>query len=95
MVDPLLRFEGQLGVSFGDRKLLRQALTHRSRGRENNERLEFLGDSVLGFVVTEWLYHRFPDITEGKLSISIGIHYNNGDCSWISMRGNEVANNSD
>ena len=62
----------RLGVSLNE-SLLRQALTHRSYSYENdnqpnNERLEFLGDSVLGFVVTGHLFERFVDLDEGKLS---------------------------
>jgi len=57
-----------LELEFRDPALLEQALTHRSRSRRNYERLEFLGDAVLGFVVAEDLYYRFPDISEGKLS---------------------------
>jgi ribonuclease-3 len=62
----------RLGVSVSE-DLLRQALTHRSYSYEhpnqpNNERLEFLGDSVLGFVVTGHLFERFTDLDEGKLS---------------------------
>ena len=62
----------RLGVSLNE-NLLRQALTHRSYSYENdnqpnNERLEFLGDSVLGFVVTGHLFERFVDLDEGKLS---------------------------
>lgn len=62
----------RLGVSLNE-SLLRQALTHRSYSYENdnqpnNERLEFLGDSVLGFVVTGHLFERFGDLDEGKLS---------------------------
>lgn len=55
-------------LKFSNLKLLECALTHRSRSLENYERLEFLGDSVLGFVVAEDLYHRFPGAPEGKLS---------------------------
>ena len=44
------------------------ALSHRSHGSKNNERLEFLGDSVLSLVITDFLYHRFPDVREGDLS---------------------------
>ena len=58
----------RLGYEFTDIAHLRRALTHRSRDADNNERLEFLGDSILGFLVAEWLYHRFPDVAEGKLS---------------------------
>lgn len=57
-----------LDLEFHNPKLLQRALTHRSRSHENYERLEFLGDSVLGFVVAEELYHRFPTTPEGKLS---------------------------
>jgi ribonuclease-3 len=48
--------------------LLEQALTHRSHGPENNERLEFLGDGVLGCIVADELYKRFPGLPEGKLT---------------------------
>ena len=48
--------------------MLEQALTHRSRGAEHNERLEFLGDGVLGCAVAEELYARFPQLSEGKLT---------------------------
>lgn len=57
-----------LGYSFGQGQLLVQALTHRSAPGENNERLEFLGDALLGFVVAEALWQRFPDADEGRLS---------------------------
>lgn len=60
--------ERQLGHRFADPRLLEQALTHRSRGAENNERLEFLGDGVLGCAVADELYQRFPRLTEGKLT---------------------------
>ena len=62
------RLERALDLKFTNPGLLEQALTHRSRSQVNYERLEFLGDSVLGFVVAEDLYHRFPDIPEGNLS---------------------------
>jgi len=64
-----------LGVNFKDESLLQQALVHRSYLNENaelrltsNERLEFLGDAVLGFVVASELYDRFPDLSEGDLT---------------------------
>jgi len=57
-----------LGYSFSDKNLLRIALTHRSFGTPNNERLEFLGDGVLDFVVAAALFHRFPELPEGDLS---------------------------
>ncbi|QSA98340.1 ribonuclease III [Methylococcus sp. EFPC2] len=58
----------KLGLSFNNPKLLQQALTHRSAEHQNNERLEFLGDSVLGFVIAERLFEKFPDADEGVLS---------------------------
>jgi ribonuclease-3 len=54
--------------TFRDQSLLQEALTHRSRGRFNYERLEFLGDSILNFVVTSRLYELRPDDSEGELS---------------------------
>ncbi len=67
--------EAKIGYNFRDRTLLRQALTHRSHVHvtgheriESNERLEFLGDSVLGMVVNEFLYHHFTGKEEGDLT---------------------------
>lgn len=64
----LTALQNRLGHQFQDDTLLRRALTHRSKGADNNERLEFLGDSILGFIVAESLFLRFPDVAEGKLS---------------------------
>ena len=58
----------KLNHEFSDLSLLTLALTHRSRGSKNYERLEFLGDSILGFVVADWLYSHYPQLAEGKLS---------------------------
>lgn len=58
----------KLDYDFKQVDLLKVALTHRSRGGDNNERLEFLGDAVVNFVVAEILYHRFPTASEGDLS---------------------------
>ena len=60
--------ESRLGHRFAAPALLEQALTHRSHGPENNERLEFLGDGVLGCAVADELYGRFPGLPEGKLT---------------------------
>jgi ribonuclease-3 len=60
--------EERLGHRFSDARLLEQALTHRSRGADNNERLEFLGDGVLGCAVADELYTRYPRLSEGKLT---------------------------
>jgi ribonuclease-3 len=64
----LERLSAALGHDFKDRGLLRMALTHRSFGSPNNERLEFIGDGVLNSLIALFLYQRFPDLPEGDLS---------------------------
>ena len=67
-------FEKKIGYKFKDRSLLVTALTHSSFANESHgraqsyERLEFLGDSILGFVTAEYLYGAFPELPEGKLT---------------------------
>lgn len=58
----------KLGLAFAQPQLFTMALSHRSVGAQNNERLEYLGDSVLGFVIAEKLYQLFPTAGEGALS---------------------------
>lgn len=67
--------EGKIGYSFKDKNLLKQALTHSSFANEQKinksgdyERLEFLGDAVLELVSSEFLFHKYPDLSEGKLT---------------------------
>ena len=62
------RLQDRLNYAFDDPELLDQALTHRSCGARNNERLEFLGDAVLDFIVAELLYQAEPDAHEGRLT---------------------------
>lgn len=62
------RLQAQLDYDFSDPVPATLALTHRSASRRNNERLEFLGDALLDFVVAEMLYRRYPDASEGDLS---------------------------
>ena len=57
-----------LDYRFTDSALLEQALTHRSAGAPNNERLEFLGDAILNFVIANLIWHAHPDASEGDLS---------------------------
>ncbi len=57
-----------IGYQFNDISLLKQALTHRSAHHKHNERLEYLGDAVLGHVIAMALYQRFPNADEGQLS---------------------------
>lgn len=58
----------QLGHEFADPKLLLRALTHRSYAPDHYERLEFLGDSILGCVIAKYLYSEHPELSEGELS---------------------------
>lgn len=62
------RFLDRIGYSFSDPELLELALTHRSCGFQNNERLEFLGDAALNFIVGHAIYQRLPNSKEGELS---------------------------
>lgn len=71
----LNKVQERLNIRFRDSSLLQRALTHRSylnehpeHTLEDNERLEFLGDAVLDFVTGAWLYHRFPEMDEGRLT---------------------------
>ncbi len=62
------KLASKLGLSFKNPALVKRALTHRSAEADNNERLEFLGDAVLGFVIAECLYEKFATADEGVLS---------------------------
>ncbi|MDD2486430.1 MAG: ribonuclease III [bacterium] len=70
----LERLEGKIEYSFKDNGLLKRAITHSSYAREHadcpgdNERLEFLGDSILGFLVCDILYKEYPDLNEGEMA---------------------------
>jgi len=73
--EPASEFSRRLDLPFSDLSLLTRALTHRSYLNENsdaledNERLEFLGDAVLDFIVGAWAYNRFPELPEGDLTM--------------------------
>lgn len=69
----LLELQNRIGYRFRDASLLQKALTHKSYAHESgneahNESMEFLGDSVLGFLVTDHIYREFPDLSEGRKS---------------------------
>lgn len=68
MNSPISKLETKLGYQFNNAELIHLALTHRSASGKHNERLEFLGDSILSFVIADELYHRFPKINEGDMS---------------------------
>jgi ribonuclease-3 len=91
----LNEYATRLGVAFRDLSLLQRALTHRSylnehpdEMLEDNERLEFLGDSVLDFIAAEWLYGRFPEMNEGDLTrLRAGLVRNDSLASYASAIG--------
>ncbi len=68
MNSPISRLETKLGYQFNNAELISLALTHRSANGKHNERLEFLGDSILSFVIADDLYRRFPKVNEGDMS---------------------------
>ncbi|GAB2718482.1 ribonuclease III [Halomonas garicola] len=68
MSQTLNAFSRRIGYEFNDTALLELAMTHRSYGGRNNERLEFLGDSIVNFVIAQALFERFPEAREGQLS---------------------------
>src|SRR3989338_2242914 len=85
------KFEEKAGLNFKDKNLLRQAFIHRSylneqknSGLEHNERLEFLGDAVLELVVTEFLFERFPNKTEGDLTSYRAALVNAVNCAKVA-----------
>lgn len=67
-VDDFSLLYEKLGYTFNNNTLLKQALRHRSLGKNNNERLEFLGDALLSSIIAHELYMRYPDWNEGQLS---------------------------
>ena len=89
-------FEKNAGVKFNDQKLLKQAFTHRSyinenrppaggSGLEHNERLEFLGDSVLELVITDYLYNRMKESNEGELTSLRSALVNADTCAKVAI----------
>lgn len=68
MINPYIKLLKQIDYEFADIDLLQQALTHRSAAKKHNERLEFLGDAVLGLVIAQRMYEKFPLLPEGKLT---------------------------
>ena len=68
MEEKLKRVTDALGYTFRDEALLRRALTHHSAGKEDNQRLEFLGDAVLQYLMSDRLYRKHPGDREGSLT---------------------------
>lgn len=75
--------EQRTGHVPGDLKLFERALTHGSAARDSYERLEFLGDRVLGLVIARWLFERFPDEPEGKMSRRFNVLVARETCAEI------------
>jgi ribonuclease III len=67
-MNDMTKLQAVLEYMFNDLSLLRLALTHRSYSRQNNERMEFVGDGILDYVIAMNLYNRYPNLTEGSLS---------------------------
>lgn len=87
MDHPLDRAESVLGHRFADRQLLAQALTHSSNsddGLASNERLEFLGDAVLGIVVCAMIFRRFPALREGDMTKIKSLAVSRDTCAHIA-----------
>src|SRR6476619_7526277 len=85
--DILARCQRRVGYFFRDTAILQAALTHASGAEHrlaSNERLEFLGDSILGFVVCEMLYHQFPQYLEGELTKIKSVVVSRQTCAKIS-----------
>jgi ribonuclease-3 len=76
--------EARLGHRPRDEELFTRALTHSSHGGDHYERLEFLGDRVLGLAVAQWLYEIFPDEPEGKLSRRLNALVSRETCAEIA-----------
>jgi len=87
MTDLLDQCEQAIGYKFKDQNLLRSALTHSSHADhrlQSNERLEFLGDSILGVIVCEDLFHAYPDYLEGDLTKIKSVVVSRRTCAKIS-----------
>jgi len=87
MIDPLEECEQRIGYRFADRSLLEAALTHASGAEHrlaSNERLEFLGDAVLGLVVCETLFRQYPDLLEGDLTKIKSVVVSRQTCAKVS-----------
>ncbi len=76
----------ELNYAFRDDQLRQRALTHRSAGAAHNERLEFLGDALLGMLVAEFLFERFPDADEGQLTRTRASLVNRDTLAGIARR---------
>ena len=84
MTDLAAWVEARTGHKPADLSMFERALTHSSRSDENYERLEFLGDRVLGLVIADWLYALFPAEPEGKLSRRLNVLVSRSTCAEVA-----------
>ena len=87
-IEAVVSCEKKIGYVFKDKSLLLAALTHASGANdrlESNERLEFLGDSILGFVICELLYKRYPELLEGELTQIKSAVVSRSTCAKIGL----------
>lgn len=84
----LQQLSNKIGYEFNDLDFLQRALTHRSVGAKNNERLEFLGDSLVNFMIADILFHQFTMLPEGDMS-RVRAHLVKGDT--LAVIGKEYA----
>ena len=89
MINNLLNLEKKIGIKFQNKKNLIKSLTHKSfDSKNNNEKLEFLGDRVLGLVISKKLFELYPDDTEGNLDKKLAFLVNKNQCSQIGKKIN-------
>ena len=87
--EAITKCETALGYNFRNKEILKSALTHASGATtrlESNERLEFLGDAILGLIVCEELYARFPELLEGDMTKIKSVVVSRRNCSNISLK---------
>lgn len=78
--------EAKVGHRPADLALFERALTHSSSGEGNYERLEFLGDRILGFIIADWLYDLFPGEPEGQLSKRLNVLVSRSTCADVARQ---------
>ena len=85
MINDLYKFEKLINLKFKNQKLLKKSLTHKSfNSKESNEKLEFLGDRVLGLIISKNLLERYPDEKEGSLDKKLASLVNKKKCLEIA-----------
>jgi ribonuclease III len=84
LTDTLRWLQDHFGPSLGDKSLFERALTHGSLAKESYERLEFLGDRVLGLTMARWLFEKFPDDQEGQLSRRLNMLVSGETCAAVA-----------